>query len=65
MGIDCSDLGRALIIRRDGSRRLLSLLETIELCKESMETGKAFHEILKKSEPELKVIRFVPDGDQE
>ena len=61
MGIDCSDLGRALIIRRDGTRKLLSIEETIKLCQESLETGKAFHEILKKSEPALKVIRFIQD----
>ena len=55
MGIDCSQLGRALIIRRDGTRKLLSLEETIQLCNESLNSGKAFHEILKRTEPNLKV----------
>ncbi len=65
MGIDCSQLGRALIIRRDGTRKLLSLEDTIRLCEESLNCGKAFHEILKKSEPNLKVIRFIQDGNDE
>ncbi|OWP54208.1 MAG: hypothetical protein B2I18_02645 [Cuniculiplasma sp. C_DKE] len=65
MGIDCSQLGRALIIRRDGTRKLLSLEDTIRLCEESLNSGKAFHEILKKSEPNLKVIRFIQDGNDE
>ncbi|SIM69847.1 hypothetical protein [Cuniculiplasma divulgatum] len=65
MGIDCSQLGKALIIRRDGTRKLLSLEETIQLCNESLNSGKAFHEILKRTEPNLKVIRFIQDGNDE
>ncbi|MCL4345674.1 MAG: hypothetical protein M1375_05060 [Candidatus Thermoplasmatota archaeon] len=65
MGIDCSDLGRALIIRRDGSRKLLSLEDTIRICREALETGKEFHEIIKKEEPAVKVIRFVQEWDSE
>ncbi len=64
MGIDCSQLGLAKIIRRDGSSRVLSKSETIALCEESMQTGVSFQDILKSSEPQLKIIRFIPE-DQE
>ena len=65
MGIDCSDLGRALLIMRDGSRKLLSLEDTVEICNESLETGKEFHEIVKRKEPQVKVIRFIQDWEEE
>ena len=61
MGIDCSDIGRALIIKRNGERITLSVEETIKLCKESLETGMEFHQILKKTIPDLKIIRFIQD----
>jgi hypothetical protein len=63
MGIDCSSLGRALIIRRDGTRNLLSLDETKKICMEAMERGLPFHEIAKINEPNLKVIRFVDENE--
>ncbi|MGP6206422.1 hypothetical protein ACNF42_00080 [Cuniculiplasma sp. SKW3] len=65
MGIDCSDLGRALLIMRDGSRKLLTLEETIRICNESLESGKEFHEIVKRTEPSVKVIRFIQDWEEE
>lgn len=61
LGIDCSDIGRALIIKRNGERITLSVEETIKLCKESLETGMEFHQILKKTIPDLKIIRFIQD----
>ena len=61
MGINCSDIGRALIIKRNGERITLSVEETIKLCKESLETGMEFHQILKKTIPDLKIIRFIQD----
>ena len=61
MGIDCTDIGRAMVIRRNGERITLSLEETVKLCKESIETGMEFHQILKKTIPDLKIIRFVQD----
>ena len=61
MGIDCRDLGRALIIKRNGERVTLSLEETISMCQESLETGKEFHEIIKRTIPDVKIIRFLQD----
>lgn len=61
LGIDCTDIGRAMVIRRNGERITLSLEETVKLCKESIETGMEFHQILKKTIPDLKIIRFVQD----
>lgn len=61
LGLDCGDIGRAMIIRRNGERITLSIEETIKLCKESLETGMEFHQILKKSIPDLKIIRFIQD----
>lgn len=65
MGIDCNDLGLAKIIRRDGTVRVLSKSETIDLCEESMSTGVSFQDILKRTEPDLKVIRFIPESEAE
>lgn len=65
MGINCNDLGLAKIMRRDGTSRILTKSETIALCEESMKTGVSFQEILKRTEPQLKVIRFIPDSGEE
>ena len=43
---------------------MLSMEETVKICKESMDTGKELHEIIKKFEPNVKVIRFVQEGDE-
>ena len=63
MGIDCRDLGRALIIKRNGERVTLSIAETISICQESMESGKEFHEIIKRTIPDVKIIRFLQGVD--
>lgn len=65
MGINCNDLGLAKIMRRDGTTRVLTKSETIALCEESMTTGVSFQDILKRTEPQLKVIRFIPESEVE
>ena len=53
-----------MIYRRDGTKMELDHKTTVEICQESMETGKEFHEIVRKRiEPQVKVIRFTYDEE--
>ncbi|MHB8361500.1 MAG: hypothetical protein ACYDAO_08510 [Thermoplasmataceae archaeon] len=60
IGIECEQLGKTVIYRRDGTKFEIDHKTTVEICEESLSSGKEFHEIIKKKiEPEVKTIRFV------
>ena len=61
MGISCYDIGKAVIIRRNGTRKELTVEETVKICEESLSTGISFQDIVKRTEPNLKVLRFIQE----
>ncbi|MGP6293878.1 hypothetical protein [Caldiplasma sukawensis] len=61
MGIDCADLGYAVITKRDGHKIELTIEETVKICEEAMEKGMPIHELIREKYADAKVIRFFQD----
>jgi hypothetical protein len=62
LGIECEQLGKTVIYRRNGTKFELDHATTVKVCEESLSTGKEFHEIIRKNiEPDVKTIRFTFD----